>query len=253
MLSALMRGLDKDALHKIQDGIGSSLTNLNAIGLEAERERAAHLSSGPETGPLLRTTLRLRHDLVMIGRASGAPLPSQLQARLAPSLTKVRDVFVAYLHAMAAALRSSAGAPAIWPVHEALQAYAAEVTAMRNEGMMRGQPGEVMERIFALGFCAGADAAKHERPGTLCRRMVQYAGRGSGRPQGPGEHGVNFAGVFRSLRRQPRRTSPLLCIRQISMSMRSWPKNGSFSNTKVGTPQWPEAAWSCSLPTMTRS
>jgi hypothetical protein len=28
--------------------------------------------------------------------------------------------------------------------------------------------------------------------------------------------------------------------------MRSWPKNGSFSNTKVGTLQWPDAAWACS-------
>ena len=83
LLSALPRELDNDALHRIQDGIGTALVSLNAIGAEAERERAAYLSSGPDTGPLLRTILRLRHDLVMIGRASGAPLPSELQARLA--------------------------------------------------------------------------------------------------------------------------------------------------------------------------
>ncbi len=147
-----MRGLDNDALHRIQDGIGSALVSLNAIGTEAERERAAHLTSGPDTGPLLRTILRLRHDLVMIGRASVAPLPSELQARLAPSLIKVREVFVAYLRSSAAALHSGTGAPAIWPVHEALQFYAAEVAAMRGEGLTRGLPGEVMERIFALGF-----------------------------------------------------------------------------------------------------
>ena len=35
--------------------------------------------------------------------------------------------------------------------------------------------------------------------------------------------------------------------------MRSWPKNGSFSNTKVGTPQWPEAAWSFSFSVITCS
>ena len=152
LLSALMRGLDNDALHRIQDGIGSALVSLNAIGTEAERERAAHLTSGPDTGPLLRTILRLRHDLVMIGRASVAPLPSELQARLAPSLIKVRDVFVAYLRSMAAALRSGTGAPAIWPVHEALQFYAAEVASMRSDGLTRGLPGDMMERIFALGF-----------------------------------------------------------------------------------------------------
>ncbi len=64
LLAGLTRGLDNDALHRIQDGIGAALVNLNAMGAEAERERAAHLSSGAETGPLLRTILRLRHDAV---------------------------------------------------------------------------------------------------------------------------------------------------------------------------------------------
>src|SRR6266568_3808443 len=91
LLAGLTRGLDNDALHRIQDGIGAALVNLNATGAEAERERAAHLSSGPETGPLLRTTLRLRHDVVMIGRASVVPLPSELQARLAAPLAKVSE------------------------------------------------------------------------------------------------------------------------------------------------------------------
>jgi uncharacterized membrane protein YccC len=152
LLSGLMRGLDNDALHQIQDGIGTALVSLNATGAEAERERAAHLSSGPDTGPLLRTILRLRHDLVMIGRVSGTPLPSELQARLAPQLAKVRDVYVAYLRSMAAALRIGAGAPAIWPVHEVLQAYAAEIAAVRSEGLTRSLAGDVTERIFALGF-----------------------------------------------------------------------------------------------------
>jgi uncharacterized membrane protein YccC len=152
LLSGLVRGLDNDALHQIQDGIGAALVSLNAVGAEAERERAARLSSGPETGPLLRTILRLRHDLVMIGRATGAPLPSELQARLAMPLAKVRDVFVAYLRSTAVALHNGAGAPAIWPVHEALQAYAAEIAAVRSEGLTRGLAGDVIERIFALGF-----------------------------------------------------------------------------------------------------
>ena len=56
LLSGLTRGLDNDALHGLQDGIGAALTGLNAIGAEAERERAARLSSGPDTGPLLRTS-----------------------------------------------------------------------------------------------------------------------------------------------------------------------------------------------------
>jgi uncharacterized membrane protein YccC len=152
LLAGLTRRLDNDALHQIHDGIGAALVNLNAMGAEAERERAAHLSSGAETGPLLRTILRLRHDAVMIGRASVVPLPSHLQTRLAAPLANVSDAMVLYLRSTAAALRSGAATPAISPVDVALQGYAAEIAALRGEGLTRGLPGDVAERFFALGF-----------------------------------------------------------------------------------------------------
>lgn len=152
LLAALTRGRDNDALHKLQDGIGAALVNLNGLGAEAERERAAHLSNGPDTGPLLRTVLRLRHDLVIIGRATVVPLPSELQKRLAGPLARVSEAMAAYLRAMAVALRGGAGAPAIWPLQVALQAYAGEVAALRRAGLTRGLPGDVAERFFALGF-----------------------------------------------------------------------------------------------------
>ncbi len=152
LLAGLTRGRDNDALHRIQDGIGTALVGLNATGAEAERERAAHLSSGPDTGPLLRTILRLRHDVVMIGRATVVPLPSNLQARLAAPLSDVSKAIVLYMRAVAAALRAGADAPAIAPVHAALQLYASEVASVRGEGLIRGLPGEVAERFFALGF-----------------------------------------------------------------------------------------------------
>jgi uncharacterized membrane protein YccC len=152
LLAGLTRGRDNDALHALQDGIGAAMVGLNATGAEAERERAAHLSSGPDTGPLLRTVLRLRHDLVMIGRATVVPLPAELQARLAAPLARISETMAAYLRAIAAALRTGVGAPAIWPVQTALQAYAAEVAALRSDGLTRGLPGDVAERFFALGF-----------------------------------------------------------------------------------------------------
>lgn len=152
LLAGLTRGLDNDALHRIQDGIGKALVELNALGAEAERERAAHLSTGPDTGPLLRTTMRLRHDLVMIGRACVAPLPSDLQTRLAGPLAKINDTFVAYLHSVAAALQARAASPASSPIDLALRTYAAEVAAVRSEGLTHGLPGDVVERFFAMGF-----------------------------------------------------------------------------------------------------
>src|SRR5229473_4953002 len=152
LLAGLTRGLDNDALHRLQDGIGTALVELNATGAEAERERAAHLSTGPDTGPLLRTILRLRHDLVMVGRASVVPLPSELQTRLGVPLTDVSTAIVSYMRSVAASLRTGTGSVDIAPVDAALQAYAAEVAAMRREGLTRGLPGDVAERFFALGF-----------------------------------------------------------------------------------------------------
>jgi Fusaric acid resistance protein-like len=152
LLAGLTRGLDNDALHRIQDGIGTAMASLHATGLEAERERATHLSSGPDTGPLLRTIQRLRHDVVMIGRASVVPLPANVQARLARPLSDVSSAIVGYMNDAAAALRSGVGVVDIQPVDAALQAYAAEVAALRSEGLIRGVPVDVAERFFALGF-----------------------------------------------------------------------------------------------------
>jgi hypothetical protein len=153
LLSGLTRGLDDDSLHGLQDGIGAALVQLNAVGAEAERERAAKLSTGPDTGPLLRTILRLRHDLVMIGRASVVPLPVELQRRLATPLAAVGTTMSEYLRMVAAALRTGRGTPAIRPVQAALEAYAAAIAAVRAEGLTHGVSGDVAERFFALGFC----------------------------------------------------------------------------------------------------
>ncbi len=55
----LTRGVDSNTLHQLQDGIGSALVGLNAVGAEAEtRARAAKLSSGTRPGRCLRTILR---------------------------------------------------------------------------------------------------------------------------------------------------------------------------------------------------
>jgi uncharacterized membrane protein YccC len=152
LLAGLSRGRDVEALHRIQDGVGAALVELNATGAEAQRERAAHLSSGPDTGPLLRTILRLRHDVVMIGRATVVPLPSDLQARLAAAIADVSGAICAYLRACAAALRNGENPPALSSVETAIAAYAAGVAAVRSEGMTRGLPGEATERFYALGF-----------------------------------------------------------------------------------------------------
>jgi hypothetical protein len=152
LLAGLSRGRDNDALHRIQDGIGTALVALNATGAEAERERSARLSSGADSGPLLRTVLRLRHDVVMIGRSSVVPLPSELQTRLAAPLAKLSEAIAGYLRGCAEAIREGHSPPPIWPVHVAVKAYAEQVASVRSDGLTRGMSGDAAERFFALGF-----------------------------------------------------------------------------------------------------
>ncbi|CCD96811.1 conserved membrane hypothetical protein [Bradyrhizobium sp. ORS 375] len=182
LLAGLSRGRDNDALHRIQDGIGAALTELNATGAEAERERSARLSSGADTGPMLRTILRLRHDVVMIGRASVVPLPSELQARLSAPVSRVSDAIAGYLRGCAGAIRNGSGPPAIWPVHVALKAYAEAVAAVRSDGLTRGLPGDAAERFFALGF--SLDQMRQNLI-DLERVVAEWAGASTGKPHRP--------------------------------------------------------------------
>ena len=152
LLSSAMVGQDKQELHRLQDGIGQTLGSLAAIGVEAERERAAHLSSGADTGPLLRTVLRLRHDMVAIGRANVTPLPRELQDRMAAPLAAVQQAMSAHLVNSAAALRQRKPGSDAEPVRKALDDYARAVSSVREEGLTRGLQGDVTERFFALGF-----------------------------------------------------------------------------------------------------
>jgi uncharacterized membrane protein YccC len=152
LLAGLTQGLDVDALHRIQDGIGQALVQMNVVGAEAEHERSAGLAVGPDTGPLLRTLLRLRHDLVMIGRAADNPLPEALRARLEAPLARVGAAFADHLRASAAALQAGRPPPSAADMEAALDTYGTAIAALRREGLTRVLSSDAAERFFALGF-----------------------------------------------------------------------------------------------------
>jgi hypothetical protein len=162
-----------DALHRIQDGIGQALEQMNVVGAEAEQERSAGLAAAPNSGPLLRMLLRLRHDLVMIGRAAVTPLPEALRARLESPLAQAGAAFADYLRASGAALRAHRGPPPLDAVDCALAAYAAEIAALRREGVTRGLAGSAVDSFFALGF---AFDQMHRNFKDLERCVAEWAG-----------------------------------------------------------------------------
>src|SRR5579859_4946760 len=145
-------GGERPDVREINAKIGAFLTKLNATGAEAEHERTARLTTGPDTGPLLRTLLRLRHDIVILGRAVGCELPAPAQARLIPPLRDSSAAAGDFLRASATALRKRQAPAALEAVETAFKSYTEEFGTVRSDGLTRGMSSEAAERFFALGF-----------------------------------------------------------------------------------------------------
>jgi uncharacterized membrane protein YccC len=145
-------GGERPDIRQINADLGNFVTRLNTSGAEAEHERTARLTAGPDTGPLLRTLLRLRHDIVILGRAVGCELPEAAEARLTPPLQRISTVAGDFLRASAAALRARQVPPALDEVEAAFHAYTEEFSAVRHDGLVRGMSSEAAERFYALGF-----------------------------------------------------------------------------------------------------
>jgi uncharacterized membrane protein YccC len=152
LFAGFTRPLDADEVRVIQGNIGAAFAQVDALAAEARRERMTYLAAEPDPGPLQRTLLRLRHDLVMVGRAAAVPLPERFKERLGAPLARFAEAAGAYLRASAAALKARQQPPPFAAVEATLDAYAAEIAAARREQLTRDLPIETVERIFALGF-----------------------------------------------------------------------------------------------------
>jgi hypothetical protein len=152
LFAGFTRDLDQTALHAMQNRIGAAFARLDAVAVEAKHERMTRLAAEPDQAPLLRTLLRLRHDLIMIGRAAAVPLPATFRSRLAPQLARIQETAADYLRACSGALVARQGPASLVATEAALDGYDAEFAAMRREGLTRDLSDETAERLFALGF-----------------------------------------------------------------------------------------------------
>jgi len=148
----LTQPVDEAMLLRTQNTISAAFMRFETIALEARHERLTRLTTEPEQGPLLRTILRLRHDLVMIARAALVPLPEAFQARLGPLLARAAGASAHYLRACASALRARRAPPPLDAVSAALDEYDHEMAALRQTGATRELPADAVEHIFTLNF-----------------------------------------------------------------------------------------------------
>ena len=156
LLPALLDGLagsaDKARIAELQKRIRASLGQLERVATDARQERKTFLTQEFDPDPLVRGLLRLRHDLVMIGRAAAEPLPQGILDRLRDALANLGMAHKAFLGAAGAALVVGTKGPSLADIEHALDAFGKELAALRREGLTRALPGEAVGRLFALGF-----------------------------------------------------------------------------------------------------
>jgi uncharacterized membrane protein YccC len=140
-------GLDNGKARSLQLSIGPQLTEIGGIVAEADRERSLRVGK-EEAGPLLRSLLRLRHDLVMMGRAVEQPLPGVL----APAFVAAGRAIQEYFSLSAQTLRTGQPAPPLEFVDIAVAKCTSAVAVARQEGSLRGLSSDELEHLFAMGF-----------------------------------------------------------------------------------------------------
>jgi uncharacterized membrane protein YccC len=133
-------------------GIRKGLNGLETLIGEAARERRSRITRGPDLVPLLRTLLRLRHDIVMLRRAAGGAWDEAVGDHLARPWADVAQAAAARLKDLGDALteRRAPGLPDA--VAEAVGAYRAALDRVRRQGLTRSLPVDEVARLFGVGF-----------------------------------------------------------------------------------------------------
>ena len=152
LIAGFTEGLDAAVNSRIQNDIGAAVSRFQQITAEAQHELMITFAPQPDPGPLSRTMLRLRHDLVIMGRAGMRPLPEPLRTRLGAPLTHVGAAASDFLRDSAAALDARSAPPPLEAFETALAAYTAAVETVRSERLTAPLSANEIEPVYALGF-----------------------------------------------------------------------------------------------------
>jgi uncharacterized membrane protein YccC len=172
ILAGATAPIDPGELRRLQIATRRTLNSLEPTADEARRERAMRLTDEPDPEPIVRTSMRLRNDLIILARAVMTPLPQPVAGRLATALRGVAAEGSGHLRALAAAFEMQSAPPSFEALDAALRAYHGEIATLRAEGAIRVLPGEAIGRVFALGF--GLDQFRTNL-GDLADRAGEFA------------------------------------------------------------------------------
>ena len=143
---------DASAAGELHGHIRKAIIAAETAADEMGRERRTGLLAATDPEPLCRTLRRAHNDLIMLGRASQAPLPQTVRARLAGPGGGAGEMIATAFRTVAAALTSRSAPKPDPALEQALAAYAIAAAAVRREGLTRDLPDEAVGRIFSQGF-----------------------------------------------------------------------------------------------------
>jgi uncharacterized membrane protein YccC len=150
LLDMLIAGLfdaGRPGLQAMHASIRAALKRSETAAEEAARERQMRVSDERDPEPVIRTLYRVRHDLVMIGRATARPLPAKLRPALEASLESVRSDGGAMLRGISTGLESKSKTPALENFQASLKTFA---TALEEDAAKI--PRDEAGRLFTLRF-----------------------------------------------------------------------------------------------------
>ncbi|MFO0994122.1 MAG: FUSC family protein [Hyphomicrobiales bacterium] len=150
LVEGLLAGTGRQGAQPIHARIRAGIKQAEAAAEEASREKRMRFSDTSDPEPVVRTLYRVRHDLVMIGRAAAKPLPQALLPMLSTPLEDVKKATISTLNAIAATLSDDTPPPAIDAYQAALRSYVLALDQCAHAGIPEATT--EAERLFTLRF-----------------------------------------------------------------------------------------------------
>lgn len=154
LMDRLIDGLTNDpgrqGVPPLHAKIRSALKQTETAAEEAARERKMRVSDDRDPEPVVRTLYRVRHDLVMVGRAAVKPLPATILGDFTPLLSTLRQDASAALRGISASLLARAPAPALDNYQASARALSQAIEGLTEDS--KRLPREEAARLFTLRF-----------------------------------------------------------------------------------------------------
>src|SRR4051812_3088438 len=129
-----------------------SLSKLETLVGEAARERRSRLADAPDPGPLFRTLMRLRHDVVMLRRAQREPGHEALREHVAQPWSRAMETGAATLCDLGRALSEGQAPERSGAMAEAVVDYRLTLDEMRRRELTKPLLTDAVWRLFGAGF-----------------------------------------------------------------------------------------------------